>query len=134
MEFLEYVGKKFELIVFCKGSEMYCKLVLDLLESEKQYFSHCLYSNYVLFENQNFSVKYYDFLLTNGRTLSNTVILDCGVEPYCLCLYNGIPVLSFENEHDTELIHVAKYLDDISKSKDIKKTLTNSLSKCGILS
>ena len=88
----------------------------------------------VLFENQNFSVKYYDFLLTHGRTLGNTVVLDCGVESYCLCLHNGIPVLSFENEHDIELTHIAKYLDDISKSKNIKKALTKSLIKYRILS
>lgn len=133
MEFLNYLAKRFELIVFCKGSELYCKPVLDFLESKAEYFSQRLYGNYVLFENQNFSVKYYDFLLTHGRTLANTIIVDCGVEPYCLNLCNGVPILSFTDEHDIELIHVAKYLDEQSNVKNIGETLRESLNKCGII-
>lgn len=132
MEFLDRIAKKFELIIFCKGSELYCKPVLDFLELKTRYFAHRLYSNYVLFDNQNFSVKYYDFLLTHGRTPANTLILDCGVETYSLCLHSGVPVLPYTDEHDIELVHVAKYLDELSKVGNIEETLRNSLNKCGL--
>ena len=131
-EFLEYISSKYELVVFCKGSELYCKPVLDSLEAKTNYFTHRLYGNHVLFDNQTFSVKYYDFLFTHGRTNDNTIIVESEVESYCLNLFNGIPISSFNEKSDTELISLAKYLEDINKSPSIEKTIIASIKKCGI--
>ena len=97
-----------------------------------KYFSHRLYGNYVLFDNQYSSVKYYDFLLTYGRTKENTIIVDSGVNTYCLNLYNGIPTSPFINEHDVELISLAKYLEEIKEVPNVEKHIRSTIEKCGM--
>ena len=131
-DFLEFIASRFELIVFCKGSELCYKPILDYLEANMKYFSHRLYGNYVLFDNQYSSVKYYDFLLTYGRTKENTIIVDSGVNTYCLNLYNGIPTSSFINQHDVELISLAKYLEEIKEVANVEKHIRSTIEKCGV--
>ena len=127
-----FLKKYFEVIVFCKGSELYCKPVLDTLESSCKYFAHRLYDNYVLFENQNFSVKYYDFLLKYDRTPKNTIIIDSNVDAYCLNLSNGIPICPFDEGYDDELIRLARYLENIEKESNINQFIKKTLAKHGL--
>lgn len=92
---------------------MYCGPVLDHLEARGLHFDYRVYGNHVLFENQNYSVKYYGFLISNERTLKNTIIIDCHVTTYCLNLENGIPISPFNGNPDKELIVLAKFLSMI---------------------
>ena len=124
-EFLDYVSKKYEIIVFCNGSDLYCKPVLDYIEKERLYFAHRAYGSYVLFENPTFSVKYYDFLMCDGRDSNNSVIVDSHVGTFCLRIANGVPVLPYSDTEkgDEELIGLAKCLDELAISANISAAI-----------
>ena len=122
-EFLEFAAKRFELIVFCKGCELYCSPVLDAIEHNTKYFAHRVYGDHALFENPKFSVKYYDFLLTDGRSVDSTIIVDSNVGAYCLRLYNGLPIRPYLRPDDTELIHLAKYLEEVRGARSVPEII-----------
>ena len=125
-EFLEYVSKKYELIVFCNGDETTCSGVVDYIESEKKYFEFRFYKNHVLFDNPNFCIKYYDFLLTGERSLENFVIIDSKVPTYCLHIFNGIPIKPFSTttaKVDSELIFLAKFLTELEAVSNVQLIL-----------
>ena len=120
-QFLDYISEKYEIIVYCNGSAIYCNRILDYIERNKKYFAHRLYNTHVLFENSSFSVKYYDFLFHPTRTTENTVIVETHVATYLLNLYSGIPVAPYkgDNPDDVELARLAKYLTSLAKCEDI---------------
>ena len=122
---MEYVSKKYEIVIFCGGSQLYCTPVLNFIEEKRKYFAHYISNDYVLFDNANFTVKYYDFLLHKPRTLKNTVIMESHVATYSLLLYSGIPVSIYKSIciADKELIEIAKFLDILAESEDINKTI-----------
>lgn len=113
MEFLEYVSKNYEIIVFCNGSPLYCSSALDYIERHQKYFAHRLYNDHVMFENSAFSVKYYDFLFDDHRTLQSTVIVETHVATYSLLMNSGVPIAAYNpgNLMDKELVRLAGFLD-----------------------
>ncbi|MDR3547020.1 MAG: HAD family hydrolase [Candidatus Pacebacteria bacterium] len=117
IEFLEYVSNSYEIIVFCNGSTIYCSHVLDFIERQRRYFAHRLYNNHVLLENSTFSVKFYDVLLNEQRTLHNTVIVESQVATYSLLIYSGVPMLPYKAAEagDRELVRLASFLDQMLK-------------------
>lgn len=129
LEFLDFLSESFELIVFCSGSELYCSPVLDAIEAKRKYFAYRLYGSHVLFENQKFSVKYYDFLMAGSRSVQDTIIVDCDVGTYCLNLSNGVPVSPFVTGSDFELVHLAKYLEGMRDAKDVSAIVSRSFKK-----
>ena len=124
-EFLDYVSKDYEIIVFCNGGSIYCSGILDRIESQKKYFAYRLDNTHVVFENTNFSVKFYDVLFGAKRTINNTVIVDSNVGSYSLNLFSGIPMLPYKtyDPTDKELIHLANYLDTLAKCDSIQCTI-----------
>ncbi len=126
-DFLEFVCDRFEVVVFCKGSELSCSPVLDAIEGgcKRRFFAHRLYSDYVLFDNPAFSVKYYDILLKDGRRLAkDVVIVDSNVGAYCLDLYNGVPIYPYSGaETDRQLVALAKCLEELKKCEDVPDTI-----------
>ena len=119
MEFLDYLSERFELIVYCKGSEIYCAQVLDKIESKKCYFSYRIFGNHVLFDNQNYSVKYYEFLFNQDRNTMNTIIVDLYPETYCLNLFNGIPISGKWDDTDSELPKLAGCLEALDGCENV---------------
>jgi len=136
-EFLEYVSEMFEVIVYCKGNKAYCSPILDAIEEHKKYFAHKLYHNHILFENQKFSVKYYDFCFSDDRSNDNTVIVDKDVGIFSLNMFNGVPIPPYLNNkadiYDVELAYVAQYLEHLkdvpSVNAEISTTLRETLLK-----
>ena len=125
-EFLNYVAEKFELIAFCSGDVVTCSGLLDYIEKDRRYFEYRFFGDHALFENANFCIKYYDFLLSGERSLENIIILESGVAIYSLHIFNGIPVRPYNvsnRKADNELIYVAKFLTDIEKVESIQLTL-----------
>ena len=130
-EFLENISDRFEVIVYCKGGEEYCSSILEAIEKKKTYFSHKLYKDHVLFENLKYSVKYYDFLMGNGRSVDNTIILDQNVGVFCLNMFNGIPISPFLSSrtdiYDIQLACVAQYLEHLKDVPSICDAISASL-------
>lgn len=124
-EFLEYISKNYEIIVFCNGSPICCDQVIDEIEYSKQYFSKRLYDNEVIFENPSFNVKNYTFLISNGRSIENTIIVDACVETFSLHQFSGVPITKYSkvDPNDTELVKLAKYLDLLTSCNDIHFTI-----------
>ena len=122
MDFLELMSKDYELIVFCNGCELYCSPVLDAIEHNHKFFAHRIYGDHALFENQEYSVKYYSFLFASGRNSNNTIIVDSRVGIYSLKLLNGAPILPFTGEGDHELISLTKFLEDLRSVKSVHET------------
>ena len=116
-DFLESVTKQYEVIVYCAGSQLYCSHVLDYIERDKQYFAHRLYNTHVLFESAQYSIKYYDFLLSKPRSRDNTVIVETAVSTYSLLLYNGLPIEPFTTylPDQDQLMWLASYLDQLAR-------------------
>ncbi len=125
--FLEHIAERFEVIVYCKGTEETCAPILDAIEDSQLYFAHRVYGNHVLFDNTSYSLKYYDFLLGSYRTIHNTIIMDTTVGAYSLHLYNGIPVRPFvpspSDAADIELLYVAKYLEVLRSVPSVSDTI-----------
>ena len=130
-DFLDFISKYFEVIIFCEGLEIYCAPVLDALEKGKKYFAHRIYGDHLLFENQHASVKYYNFLLGYGRSNKNAIIVDCDVAKYCLNMENGIPVTPMKDDgKDVELVYLAKYLEGIRRSVNIAEEIGKTIKEC----
>ncbi len=129
IEFLEYVSRNYEIIVFCNGSPLYCSPVLDFIERKKKYFAYRLYNNHVLFENATFSVKYYDFLLSEPRTIHNTVIVESHVGTYSLLINSGVPVTPYNSASgtDQELVLLAGFLERILFEDSIYEYISGKL-------
>ena len=128
-EFLNQVSEKYEIIVFCSGSSLYCKPVLNYIEEEKKIFSHRLYNSHVLFDNSSFAVKYYDFLLSEGRTVDNLVIVEVNPASYSLIMCSGIPIAPYKvsQTNDQELARLANYLEFLASSSSIHQTISASV-------
>ena len=121
--------RRYEIIVFCNGSSAYCKPILDYIEKENKYFAHRIYSEHVLFDNSLYSVKFYDYLLTDGRTDDNTVIAEVNAATYIMKMKIGIPVTPRNAlmQNDIELIYLAKYLDKLANCSSIVQEISASL-------
>lgn len=126
---MQYISKKYEIIVFCNGSQYCCDQVINEIEGCSRYFAHRLYNSHVLFENPLFSVKDYEFLLKEPRTTNNTVIVDSSVATYSLMQFLGIPVTKFNPElkDDDELVRLACYLDYLAGCSNIKSIINSNV-------
>lgn len=128
-EFLAYISSKYEVIVFCSGSSLYCDIVLDYIESSSKYFAHRVYNTYVMFEHDNHSVKYYKFLLSPERTPANTLIADISAEVFALELNSGITTSPYRemNLADRELLVLANTIDKTIETGNVSLTIEELL-------
>jgi len=125
---------KYELIIFCNGSEIYCKPVIDALEKNRKYFAHKLYGDFTLFQNIQFSVKFYEILLSGyTRSLKDLIIVDCHVGTFSLNMFNGIPISPYIctkiSDKDNELPLLALYLDTLVSNKNINTEIRDHIAK-----
>ena len=134
--FLDFVGDRYEMVVYCRGRRECCEPVLDALESDKKHFAHRLYGDMVLFENAEYSMKFYNFLLCGDRSEDNTIILDAGVAVYALNMYNGVPVEPLAltpgkpSSPDYTLVHVAHFLEEMRSVPSVSKAFVSIILKC----
>ena len=71
-EFLEEVGKYYELIVFTTATQDYADTLIDAIEEDKIYFEHRFYRNHAIIINNDF-VKDLNRI---GRPLDKIIIID----------------------------------------------------------
>ncbi|KAL1914730.1 uncharacterized protein VTP21DRAFT_7988 [Calcarisporiella thermophila] len=124
-EFLKRVGEFFEVVVFTASLAKYADPVLDLLDIHKV-VKHRLFRESCYQHKGN----YVKDLSQLGRDLRNVVIIDNSPVSYIFHPMNAVPVSSwFSDPHDTELLDMLPFLQDLSTShvEDVVAVLDNSL-------
>jgi len=114
-QFLEQMGKKFEVVIFTASLSKYADPVLDLLDIHKVIRSR-------LFREAccNHKGNYVKDLSKLGRELSKTTIIDNSAASYLFHPQNAIPVTTwFDDMNDTELLDLIPFLLELEKSDDV---------------
>ena len=138
-EFLEEVGKYYELIIFTTATQDYADTLIDAIEEDKIYFEHRFYRNHATIINNDFVKD----LRRIGRPLDKIIIIDNMPQNFRLQKENGIMIKPFwgEDNYDTALfdlipilVNIAKDGGDIRKGlvkykEDILKKISSSISK-----
>ena len=123
-EFLDEVSKEYELIIYTASEPIYADRMINYIEYQKKYFSYRIYREQCM-KLPNKLLKPLDFLF-GSRNITDTIIVDNCVSSFIINIKNGIPIKSyFGRGKDCELLHLAKYLKELSHEKDIAKRITN---------
>ncbi|QID86594.1 phosphatase [Saccharomyces pastorianus] len=120
-EFLERVGKIFEVVVFTASVSRYGDPLLDILDTDKV-IHHRLFREACY----NYEGNYIKNLSQIGRPLSEIIILDNSPASYIFHPQHAIPISSwFSDTHDNELLDIIPLLEDLSvkTSLDVGKIL-----------
>jgi Dullard-like phosphatase family protein len=121
-DFLEQVGKYYELILFTTATQDYADLLIDAVEEDKIYFDHRLYREHAVIKDNDF-VKDLNRI---GRPLDKILIVDNMPQNFKLQKENGIMIKAFwgEDNYDTALIDLIPILVNIAKEGgDIREGL-----------
>ena len=121
-EFLETLGKYYEIIVFTAATQDYADLLIDAIEENKIYFDYRLYRQHAVIIDNDF-VKDLNRL---GRPLDKIIIVDNMPQNFRLQKENGINIKAFwgEDPYDTALIELTSILVNIAKEGgDVRKSL-----------
>ena len=112
-EFLDDVGKLYELILFTGSEESYANLLIDAIEDNKIYFEHRLYRQHLMVIGN----EYVKDLSKIGRPLDKMIIVDNMPQNFKLQKENGIYIKSFwgEDKYDSALINLSNILINIAK-------------------
>ena len=112
-EFLEKVGKYYEIIVFTVSTQDYADLIIDAIEESKIYFDYRLYRQHTVILNNDF-VKDLSRL---GRPIDKIIIVDNMIQNFRLQKENGINIRTFwgEDPYDTALFDLMDILIKIAK-------------------
>ena len=138
-EFLDEVGKYYELILFTTATQDYADVLIDAIEENQIYFDHRLYREHAIIIDNDFVKD----LTRIGRPLDKIIIVDNMPQNFRLQKENGIIIKAFwgEDIYDTALldlipilVNVAKEGGDVRKSlvkykDDIFKNVTSCISK-----
>ena len=121
-EFLEEVGKYYELIVFTTATQEYADILIDAIEEDKIYFEHRLYREHATIVDNDFVKD----LSRIGRPLDKIIIVDNMPQNFRLQKENGIIIKAFwgEDRNDIALFELIHILINIAKEGgDIRKSL-----------
>lgn len=124
-EFLERVGKLYEVVVFTASVSRYGDPLLDILDKNKT-IHHRLFREACY----NYEGNYIKNLSQIGRQLSDIIILDNSPASYIFHPQHAIPISSwFSDTHDNELLDIIPILEDLSKNNvlDVGKVLDVSI-------
>jgi Dullard-like phosphatase family protein len=141
-QFLDEVGKYYELIIFTTATQDYADTLIDEIEEDKIYFDHRLYREHAIIIDNDFVKD----LKRIGRPLDKTIIVDNMPQNFRLQKENGIIIKAFwgEDNYDTVLydlipilVNIAKKGGDVRKSlveykDEIIKNVTSCISKVNI--
>lgn len=122
-EFLEFVSKKFNVVLFTAGLESYAEAIIQYIDPMDEYFHLKLFRDSCL-EFKNFFIKDLSILSTFG--LKDMIIVDNCVFSFARNLKNGILVTSYYNDtNDEELLNLMTYLEnnliDVKDVRDINE-------------
>ncbi|KAG1723802.1 HAD-like domain-containing protein [Suillus lakei] len=122
-DFLKKMGEIYEVVVFTASVSKFADPVLDKLDVH-QVVSHRLFRESCYNHNGN----YVKDLSQLGRPLAGTIILDNSPASYVFHPKNAVPVSSWFNDpHDTELIDLCPFLEDLGGVRDVRGILDGDL-------
>ena len=119
-EFLEEVGKYYELILFTTATQEYADILIDSIEEDKIYFDHRLYREHAIIYDNDFVKD----LTRIGRPIEKMIIVDNMPQNFRLQKENGIIIKAFwgEDNYDTALLDLIPILVNIAKEGgDLRK-------------
>lgn len=117
-EFLEFVGRHFEVIIFTASLASYADPVIDFLDKTKT-IKHRLYRESCVFAEG----LYLKDLSRLGRPLDQTILVDNAATSYLLQPENGVAIKSwFSDQEDTELLgRLQPALSELIRATDVFK-------------
>ena len=138
-EFLDEIGKFYELIVFTTATQDYADVLIDAIEEDKIYFEHRFYREHSTIIDNDFVKD----LSRIGRPLDKIIIVDNMPQNFRLQKENGIIIKAFWGEDNTDtalyelipiLVNIAKEGGDVRKGlvkykNEIIKKVTSCFSK-----
>jgi len=119
-EFLEFVGKHYEVGVFTASVIKYADAVLDRID-KTQVVQWRLFRESCCQTSEGFYVKDLGCL---GRRLESTIIIDNSPHSYLFHPENAIGIKSFvDDKRDNHLIDLIPFLDHTKEAKDVREAL-----------
>ena len=115
-EFLENMGKIYEIVIFTASVSKYADPLLDIIDKNK----NCKYR---LFREHCTPINtcYVKELKKLGRELKNVIIVDNSPMSYALNPENGIPIITwFDDKTDRELYNISSILEFLSFVPDVR--------------
>ena len=139
IQFLELVGKYYELIVFTAATQDYGDLLIDAIEENNLFFEHRFYRQHTVIIGNDF-VKDLNRI---GRPIDKIIIVDNMPQNFRLQKENGINIKAFwgEDANDNALEELGKILINIAEDggdvriglekyrDEIVKKVTSNISK-----
>jgi len=128
-QFLQRLGKLYEIVVFTASLAKYADPVLDLLDVHKVVRTR-------LFREacSNYKGNYVKDLSKLGRELNNVIIIDNSPPSYLFHPENAIPIETwFDDENDTDLLNLLPILEDLTKVENVRAHLETIRQKNGKL-
>ena len=127
--FLRYISKFYEVIIFTASLSNYASPLLDILDSENN-IKYRLYRNHCTFING----IYIKDLKKLNRNLKDLIIVDNSPLAYAFDIDNGLPIKTwYENKDDNELTKITKLLEFLSETKDVRKYIKKFVKENEIL-
>ncbi|KAJ1500587.1 hypothetical protein HMI54_010696 [Coelomomyces lativittatus] len=115
--FLATVAKVYEVVVFTASQAVYAQRVVQWVDPNHQFISHCLYRDSCVFINGT----YLKDLSLLGRDLATTLIVDNTPQSFGYHLANGIPIRSWYNDpEDHQLVHLSHVLLHLATYPDVR--------------
>lgn len=122
-EFLKKMGEIYEVVVFTASLSKYADPVLDMLDIHRV-VKHRLFRESCYNHNGN----YVKDLSQIGRELQDTIIIDNSPTSYLFHPANAVPITTWFNDiHDTELLDLIPFLNDLATVEDVTKVLDNAI-------
>ncbi|CAO2823058.1 unnamed protein product [Amaranthus hypochondriacus] len=123
-QFLEFLSRKFEIVVFTAGLREYASLVLDVLDKNKV-INHRLYRD----SCRELDGKYIKDLAQMGRDLWKVVLVDDNPNSYAFQPENAIQIKPFVDDLDdnelSKLIQFFQASDGVKDIRDAVKLFSN---------
>ncbi|EMR11200.1 hypothetical protein PNEG_00792 [Pneumocystis murina B123] len=117
--FMKRMGELFEIVVFTASLSKYADPVLDMLDIH-HVVKHRLFRE-SCFNHQGNYVKNLSQL---GRELKNVLIIDNSPASYVFHPTHAVPISSwFNDSHDTELLDLIPFLEDLTTVPDVTTVL-----------
>ncbi|ORX92683.1 NIF-domain-containing protein [Basidiobolus meristosporus CBS 931.73] len=114
-EFMKRVGECYEVVVFTASLAKYADPVLDKLDIH-EVVTHRLFREACY----NHRGNYVKNLSQLGRDLRQVVIIDNSPASYIFHPTNAVPITSwFDDPHDTELIDLVPFLEDLKDADNV---------------
>jgi len=118
-QFLKKMGEMYEIVVFTASLSKYADPVLDKLDKH-QVVRHRLFRE----SCYNHKGNYVKDLSQLGRELRETIIIDNSPASYIFHPTNAVPISSWFNDpHDTELVDLIPFLEDLTTVDDVMMVL-----------